>query len=121
MIIKKTLQQLATFKAGDDTLIKEVLHPKNDGFPFGYSLAYAELMPGTASLPHRLMESSETYIIHTGKGRGHIDGRIFEMVEGDVLFIPAGAKQWIENTGDDTLGFWCVVLPPWSDDQEKVG
>jgi mannose-6-phosphate isomerase-like protein (cupin superfamily) len=120
MTIKKEINQLKAFRAGDDTLIKEVLHPKNDGVPYGYSLAYASLEPGTASLSHQLMKSSETYVIHTGQGKAYVDGKAYEMGEGDTLFIPAGAEQWIENTGKTTLGFWCIVLPPWSEEQEEV-
>lgn len=120
MTTKKELNNLKAFKAGDDTIIKEVLHPKNDGIAYGYSLAYAELAAGTASLPHQLMQSSETYVIHTGQGRAFIDGKAYEMRVGDTLFIPAGAEQWIENTGNEPLGFWCIVLPPWSEAQEEV-
>ena len=120
MATKKELHKITAFKAGDDTIIKEVLHPKNDGINYGYSLAYATLEPGTASLSHRLMKSSETYVIHTGQGRAFINGETYEMGEGDTLFIPAGAEQWIENTGEGKLGFWCIVLPPWSEEQERV-
>jgi mannose-6-phosphate isomerase-like protein (cupin superfamily) len=118
--IKKSVKSIPPFTAGDETQIREILHPKNDALPIGYSLAYAELPPGGASLPHILKASSETYLIHQGKGLATVNGEVYELEQGEVLYIPAGAEQMIKNTGDEVLGFWCVVLPPWSAEEEEV-
>jgi len=118
--IFKKLNRIPSFTAGDDTEIKEVLHPKNDGANFGYSLAHASLQPGQSSKSHRLYGRSETYILQSGMGKAYIDGTAYDMEAGDTLFIPAGAEQYIENTGDDPLQFWCIVCPPWSAESEEV-
>ncbi|MCB0596726.1 MAG: cupin domain-containing protein [Lewinellaceae bacterium] len=117
-MIKKTLQNIESFTAGDDTLIREVLHPKNDGLSLGYSLAFATLEPGQASLPHVLLSSSEVYVIQKGRGRAYIEEETADANPGEVLFIPAGARQYIENTGEEALEFWCIVSPPWSGEDE---
>jgi mannose-6-phosphate isomerase-like protein (cupin superfamily) len=118
-IIKK-LKPIPSFTAGDDTEIKEILHPKNDGADFGFSLAHASLQAGQSSKPHRLHGRSETYILQSGRGSAYIDGTAYEMEAGDTLFIPAGAEQYIENTGEVPLQFWCIVCPPWSAESEEV-
>ena len=116
----KTFSELRSFKAGDETEIREALHPMNDGQDFGYSLAHATLQPGQASKPHILHGRSETYIIERGSGRAYIGDQEREVGVGDVVFIPGGERQHIENTGGEPLRFWCVVCPPWSADSEEV-
>ncbi|MCB0559366.1 MAG: cupin domain-containing protein [Phaeodactylibacter sp.] len=119
-IIKKSIHNVPAFTAGDETLIREVLHPKNDGLSLGYSLAFATLEPGQASLPHILRDSSEVYVVQKGRGRAFIGEETAEAGPGDVIFIPAGARQYIKNTGEQTLEFWCIVSPPWSEEDEGL-
>ncbi len=120
MIIRKVTDAPA-FTAGDNTEIREILHPKNDPVSLNYSLAHASLQPGEASLPHVLRERSEVYFILAGKGRVHIDGEERGLETGELVFIPAGAEQFIENTGADRLDFLCIVSPPWAPEDEFVG
>jgi mannose-6-phosphate isomerase-like protein (cupin superfamily) len=119
--IYKNAAAVPSFKAGDDTQIREVLHPKNDGQDFGFSLALASLEAGEASKPHILHGRSETYILRSGQGRAYIGGQAIDLQAGEVVFIPPGEEQYIENTGQATLTFWCVVCPPWSAETEEVG
>ena len=119
-MIKKTIAEIMPFTAGDDTLIREVLHPKNEGVPMAYSLAHAELESGKASLPHRLLDRSEVYIILEGEGTAYVDGQAAVLRAGDVLFIPAGAEQYLDNTGTSTIRFLCIVDPAWSKETEVL-
>ena len=119
-MIRKNIQEEAPFTAGDDTLIREVLHPVNDGLGMNYSLAYATLEPGKASRPHVLRSSSEVYIIRRGRGRAFIGEEVAEAGPGEVVFIPAGARQYIENVGEEPLEFWCIVSPPWNGEDELL-
>lgn len=119
-MIKKSIAAIPPFMAGDHTLIREVLHPKNEAVPMSYSLAHAELEAGKASLPHRLMERSEVYIILEGEGTAYVDGQATHLKTGDVLFIPAGAEQYLDNTGTQTVRFLCIVDPAWSKETEIV-
>ena len=56
--------------ATDQTRLSEIIHPihntKDPTVP--YSLAYAFLLPGTQSTPHRLTHSTETLIFTKGTG-----------------------------------------------------
>lgn len=119
-MIKKSIFAIPPFMAGDHTLIREVLHPKNEAVPMSYSLAHAELEAGKASLPHRLMERSEVYIILEGEGTAYVDGQATHLKTGDVLFIPAGAEQYLDNTGAQRVHFLCIVDPAWSGESEIV-
>lgn len=119
-MLKKSLSDIESFIAGDETIIREWLHPKNDRVDISYSIAFAEVSPGTASLRHILKTSSEVYIILEGEGIAHIGGETQAVKRGDLVLIPAGKEQFIENTGTDNLRFICVVSPPWSKDDEVV-
>jgi mannose-6-phosphate isomerase-like protein (cupin superfamily) len=119
-MIVKDKKEITSFLAGDHTQIQEILHPKNDPVDLNYSLALATLEPGKRSLPHILHKSSELYLITKGKGRVFVGGQQQEVGEGQVVLIPQGVEQWIENIGDTPLEFYCVVSPPWSEEQEEI-
>jgi len=107
------------FVAGDETLLREVLHPVVHGAPIRYSIAQARLRPGTRSLPHRLA-GSEVYYFLQGDGTMHIDRESSKVGAGRVVYVPAGATQFVENGGQEDLLFLCIVDPAWSADDEEV-
>lgn len=111
--------ELTEFLAGDHTYITELLHPKNDNIKLPYSLAHARLGIGASSLPHRLRQS-ETYYIVQGEGLMFIDGKSETLKEKELVFIPEGAEQYIQNTGNVELCFLCIVAPAWSEEGEEV-
>ena len=106
--------------AADGTPVKELLSPTKDGLGIRYSLALARLPRGEKNLPHRLKTSSEVYLVTGGRGTMHIDDEAAEVAAGDLVYIPPGALQWIENAGDTDLVFYCIVDPPWRADDESV-
>ncbi|MEL7121131.1 MAG: cupin domain-containing protein [Bacteroidota bacterium] len=116
----KSINKITSFTAGDETIIKEVFHPKNDQIESSYSLAHASLDVGASSLPHILKKSSEMYVIVKGNGLVRVGEEERAVEVGDVVLIPAGINQWIENTGTEMLEFYCIVSPPWSEDDELV-
>ena len=107
------------FVAGDETLLREVLHTDRDNAALPYSQAHAALSPGKRSLAHRL-RGSEVYYVLQGQGKMHIDGESGEVRAGHVVYVPPGATQFIENTGDDELAFLCIVHPAWRAEDEDV-
>jgi mannose-6-phosphate isomerase-like protein (cupin superfamily) len=119
-MLKRSIEDTPAFTAGDLTRIREVLHPKNEQIILPYSLAFATLEPGQASQPHILQERSEVYVILSGIGRAFVGEDSTTVKSGDVIHIPAGARQYVENTGSSELAFWCIVAPPWSADDEVV-
>ena len=107
------------FVAGDETLLREVLHPDRDAAALPYSLAQASVGPGRRSLAHRL-RSSEVYYILQGSGRMHIDGESGDVRAGHVVYVPPGATQFLENVGDEELAFLCIVHPAWRAEDEEI-
>jgi mannose-6-phosphate isomerase-like protein (cupin superfamily) len=106
----------------DKTKVIEFLNPNHgDGeLKLDYSLALAMLEPGERSLPHRFKTASEVYYITKGRGLMHIDDEMEEVGEGDAIYIPPMATQYIENAGEKRLEFLCIVYPPWKPDAEEL-
>lgn len=115
----KSFDDIPQFIAGDKTILKEILHPKNDSIPINYSIAHAIVEVGNASLPHTL-KSSEVYYILEGTGLMHINGAQKSVKQGDVFYVPPMANQHIVNTGDKPLFFLCIVEPYWQEEEEEI-
>jgi len=64
----KDIKKSTYFKAMDETILCELLHPKKEGIIMGCSIAHAVLEPSNSSLPHILNKSIEIYYILEGKG-----------------------------------------------------
>ncbi|MBM3322181.1 cupin domain-containing protein, partial [candidate division WOR-3 bacterium] len=97
MLIKR-LVECREVVAGDRTLLRELLHPERDPVDIRYSLAVARIEPGAGSRPHRL-RTSEVYYILQGQGEVYVADETAKVSAGDAVYIPAGAVQWLENTG----------------------
>ena len=120
MLFHKSILELKEFEAGDKTLLREVLHPKNDLVELPYSLAFARLEPNTKSLPHILAKSSELYIFQQGEGIIFIEQESRAIKAGDIVLVPKGAEQYVENTGNVDLEFLCLVAPAWKEEEERI-
>ncbi len=118
MFLKNT-NDIPSFVAGDKTILKEIVHPKNDPVNINYSIAHARVPVGGASLPHTL-ESSEVYYILEGEGQMFIEEEDQPVKKGDIFFVPPKAKQFIRNTGTTELIFLCVVEPFWKEEEEHL-
>ncbi len=119
MLFIRGLDDCETFIAGDETILKEILHPDKADLTLRYSLAHAVVRPGNASLPH-LLKTSEVYYILSGTGCMFIDADSAEVGPGHTVYIPPNAVQYIENTGDEDLAFLCIVDPAWQPEDEEV-
>ncbi len=106
--------------AADQTPIKELLSPLKDGVSTHYSVALARMPKGARNLPHRLKTSSELFIITEGQGIMHVGDEAADVSAGVLVYVPPGALQWMENTGDSDLVFYCIVDPPWKAEDESV-
>jgi len=107
------------FVAGDGSLLRELLHPDKADVQIRYSLAHATVPFGQATKPHRLT-TAEVYYVIEGFGTMCIDGESEPIEPGSTVYIPPGAVQSIENTGDDELVFLCIVDPAWQPQDEEV-
>lgn len=119
-MLLKSLADIPQFIAGDKTILREVLHPKNDNIDLPYSVAQCIIKKGQASIPHILQKSIEVYYFLEGNGAAWINGQKSLVKAGDTLVMPAGVEQYVENTGDTDMTFLCLVSPPWAESEEIV-
>ncbi len=115
----KDLQDCDEFIAGDDSLLRELLHPDKADLAIRYSLAHAIVKPGQTSKPHKL-KTSEVYYILEGEGIMHINKESEKVTPGNVIYIPPSSRQYIRNTGSSELKFLCIVDPAWRHEDEEV-
>ncbi len=113
------LKNCEEFIAGDNTILRELLHPDKANLNLRYSLAHARVKPGKASYHHKL-KTSEVYYILEGEGIMHIDGESRKVFPHQSIYIPPDAVQFIENTGQSDLIFLCIVDPAWRLEDEEV-
>jgi len=118
MLVRKLLD-CEEFIAGDNTILREMLHPDKAELKLKYSLAHATLKPGKISYPHAL-KTSEVYFILSGQGEMHIDDESSLVTVGDTIYIPPHAKQYIKNIGTEDLKFICIVDPAWRLEDELI-
>ena len=116
----KSLEKIPFFTAGDHTILKEVLHPKNDQVELAFSIAFAKVETEKQSLLHQL-KHSEVYIFLNGEGIICINQENQAVKKGDVVYVPSMAQQFVKNTGDRDLEFYCIVSPAWQEEDEYVG
>lgn len=81
------------------------------------SIARARVEPGVTTAWHRLRETEEYYYILSGKGIMEINEEdSFEVSVNDVVKIPRGASQRIQNTDSEDLVFLAICSPPFTDE-----
>lgn len=118
MFIRK-LSDCEEFIAGDNTILREILHPDKHDLTLRYSLAHAILKPGTISYAHSL-SSSEIYYILEGQGMMYINDESQILNVGDTVYIPPNSKQYIKCTSNNDLKFICIVDPAWRAEDEVI-
>ncbi|MCX6843481.1 MAG: cupin domain-containing protein [candidate division WOR-3 bacterium] len=118
MFIKK-LRDCAEITAGDQTRLRELLHPDHDPAKIRYSLAVAWLAAGARSRAHKL-KTAEVYYLVRGAGVMHIGEGSAQITAGDAVYIPPASVQWLENTGKEEIEFLCIVDPAWRPEDEET-
>jgi len=115
----RELHECEEFIAGDNCLLREILHPEKAHLAIRYSLAHAVVQPGDTTGKHRL-KTSEVYYIITGEGTMHINDTSAPVQPGSTVYIPPMATQCITNSGNIDLTFICIVDPAWRKEDEEV-
>ena len=118
MFIRK-LENCEEFRAGDGSLLQELLHPDKADIAIRYSLAHAVVRPGMVTTPH-ILKTSEVYYIMKGEGIMHINEESEKIYPGNAIYIPPLSRQYIHNTGKTDLIFMCMVDPAWRREDEKI-
>ncbi len=115
----RDLTDCPEFTAGDNCLLREILHPDKQDLALRYSLAHAVVKPGDTTWKHRL-RTSEVYYIIEGEGIMHINDASTPVRPGATIYIPPMASQSITNSGTTDLTFICIVDPAWRREDEEV-
>ncbi len=115
----KDLDHCEEFIAGDDSILREILHPDKAELKLGYSLAHAVVKPRMKTFQHRL-KTSEVYYLLEGEGVMYIDDESQPVHSGQAVYIPPQSVQYIHNTGTSDLKFLCIVDPAWRPEDEEV-
>ena len=115
----RSLEHCEEFIAGDNSILRELLHPDKQDLQLRYSLAHAIVKPGDTTQLHSL-STSEVYYILEGRGIMHINEEKQEVKPGDAIYIPPHAKQCIHNPADHNLVFICIVDPAWNKNDETI-
>ncbi len=115
----RNLKDCEEFTAGDNSILREILHPDKADLKLRYSLAHAIVPPGRTTKPHRL-KTSEVYYIIEGEGVMHIGGESAAVLPGAAVYIPPKTTQFIRNSGNADLVFLCIVDPAWRREDEEI-
>jgi len=115
----KDLKDCEEFIAGDNTILRELLHPGKADLHIRYSLAHAIVKPGKTSYLHKL-KTSEVYYILEGEGVMQIGEESEKVHSGQAVYIPPNTTQSIHSSGNTDLVFLCIVDPAWRKEDEEV-
>lgn len=98
-----------------ETLTEEqchILELSNTADDEAVSIARARVAIGVTTRWHRLEGIAERYVILEGQGLAEIADLAAQAVRpGDVVRIPPGARQRIQNTGTQDLVFLAICTP----------
>ncbi len=76
------------------------------------SVALARVVPGVTTRWHRLVGTTERYVIIEGRGRVEVgDLAPQDVAAGDVVIIPPLCRQRITNIGANDLTFLAICTP----------
>lgn len=86
-----------------------------------YSLAYVVIPPGNATLPHRLIKSTELIYMIDGVAEIRCDNETVTALGGETVLLPEGVLQSTASVGDGDLCYLSVVQPPYTAAIEMSG
>lgn len=106
MPVKKTKEvEVKNVPAGKDTTI-QVLISSQEGPNF--AMRKFSMRPGGGMPLHTNTVEHEQYVLG-GHAKIGIGEDVFEVQQGDVVFIPEGIPHFYENIGEDSFEFLCMI------------
>ncbi len=91
--------------AGQETTIR-VLISSEEGPNF--AMRKFSMQKGGGMPTHTNTVEHEQYVLG-GRARIGIGEQVYEVKQGDVVFIPEGVPHFYENIGDEPFEFLCVI------------
>ena len=79
-------------------------------FPFPFGGSYCIVRSKNTSTEHinEPADEDEMFIAIKGKGMVNINDESTEIVQGDVIFIPAGESHFVDNPFDEDFHFYAL-------------
>ncbi len=91
--------------SGKATTMQQLIGP--DDAP-NFAMRKFTMAPGGGMPKHTNKVEHEQYVLK-GKATIGIEDDCYEVKEGDVVFIPAGAPHWYRAHGEEDFEFICMV------------
>ena len=85
------------------------------------SIARVRLPKGQTTLPHTLRGTVERYVLLAGQGVFISENQKYPVRAGDVVYIPGGTVQSIENPGSGDLIFLAICTPRFKENAYEEG
>jgi len=76
------------------------------------AMEITKIKPGHTVRPCHAHKAEEAAYVISGKGKVWVDGSIADLIEGDAILWPSGAKHCVKNTGEKELILLCVFSNP---------
>lgn len=92
-------------KAGKGTVRQVLIGP--DEAPH-FAMRRFTMQPGGGMPNHTNTVEHEQYVLR-GRARVGIGDEVFNVKQGDIVFIPAGVPHWYEVAGTEVFEFLCLV------------
>ncbi|WP_292467532.1 cache domain-containing protein [Methanolobus sp.] len=120
-VYSENINEMQHFTRFGNVSLGNLLHPATTDMDLGvnYSIAHVIIKPG-GSIESHLMKNPEAHYVLAGEGILYIENVSFELSEGQIVLIPANAKQSTVNTGDTDLEFLAIDQPAWAEENEEV-
>ncbi len=92
-------------QAGQDTTIQVLISPEEGPH---FAMRRFEMKPGGGMPRHTNLVEHEQYVL-SGRAKIGIGLEVYEVRQGDVVFIPANVAHWYQNIGEEPFAFLCLV------------
>jgi quercetin dioxygenase-like cupin family protein len=76
------------------------------------------LMKRGGFMPNHTNTVEHEQFILRGRASISVNGQVYTVQAGDVVFIPEGAPHWYVNNGEDDFEFLCII--PNQKDEVKI-
>ena len=85
------------------------------------ALGLAKLQPSHVHLPHRHPDRPEAFYVLDGRALAYLGERTIDIAPGMAIYVPAGQRHALRNTGDVTLiVLWVIGTPPSVDSPDLI-
>jgi mannose-6-phosphate isomerase-like protein (cupin superfamily) len=91
----------------ENSLFRQVIYTAKNS-----QLVVMSLKP-KEEIGEEIHDVDQFFRFESGKGKAIIDGNVYDLSDGDVVIVPAGAKHNIINLSDtDSLKLYTLYCPP---------